>query len=206
MASSFAVQSPADLANVALARIGFKLRVGNLYEGSAHAKKILDVYAQTRDTLLRDGDWPFAERNVAGTLLKSAPAGGYIPPTVWSTAYPPLPWIYEYAYPGDCLRVRAVKPTPILVPNFSPQPNLFAVVNDNGFTPPQRVVVSNVANAVIVYNGQITDPNTWAADFCEAFAAALARRVGPGLEGLEAAKLEAADEQVEQDNAEVQQG
>ncbi len=206
MASTFAVQNPADAVNVALARLGYKLRVGSLYDGSAAAKKALDIYAQTRDTLLRDGDWPFAERNVAGTLLKQAPVGGYFPPNVWSTAYPPLPWNYEYAYLSDCLDVRAVKPTPIFVPNFDPQPNIFAVANDTGFTPPQRVILSNVPNAIIVYTGQVTDPLTWPPDFVEEFAAALARRLAVFVGGPDAVKLEAADEQAEMAQAASEQG
>jgi len=210
MPSSFAVQSPADVLNLALVRIGYKLRVGSLYDGSLAGKKALDIYAQTRDDLLRDGDWPFAERNVSGTLLKSAPqvpgGWGYIPPTVWTTAYPPLPWRFEYSWNSDFLKVRAVKNAPLFVPNFDPEPSLFAIVNDNAYSPPQRVIVSNVQNAVIVYTGQITDPNTWPPDFTEALAAALGRRLAPILVSLDAAKLEGSDEQVELNNAMVQQG
>ena len=38
----------ADMVNLALRRVGYKLRVGNLYDGSMAAKMALDVYAQTR--------------------------------------------------------------------------------------------------------------------------------------------------------------
>jgi hypothetical protein len=181
MASTFAVQSAADAVNAALVRIGYKLRVGSLFDGSAAAKKSLDIYAQTRDELLRQNDWAFAERNTTLTPIKSAPATGYIPPTVWSTAYPPLPWAFEAAWPTDCLKVRAVKPVSMLIPNFDPQPNLFAVVNDNSLTPPARVIVYDVANAVLVYTGQITDPNAWDADFCESIIDQLAQRLAPAL-------------------------
>ena len=77
---SLVLTAPEDLINNALARIGYKLRIGSIYEGSAAAKKALDVYGQARDGLLRQNDWGFAERNIAMTLLKSAPAlpgGGY---------------------------------------------------------------------------------------------------------------------------------
>jgi hypothetical protein len=187
MASSFAIQSPADAVNGALVRIGYKLRVGSLTDGSAAAKKALDIYAQTRDELLRQNDWAFAERNVVLTLLKTAPAltnggYGYIPPVVWNPATnPPLPWIFEYGFPGDCLKVRAVKSTPLFIPNFNPIPTLFAVVNDSSYTPPQRVIVCDVGSAQLVYTGQITDPTTWDADFCEAIIDQLAQRLAPGL-------------------------
>lgn len=209
MPSSFAAQSPADVINLALARLGFKLRVGSLYDGSAAAKKALDVYAQTRDVLLRDADyaWPFAERNVVATLLKQSPVGGYIPPNQWNPVNnPPLSWLFEYSFPSDCLEVRAVKPQTFFIPNFDPQPNLFAIINDNGFTPPQRAIVCNVAGAILTYVGQVTDPNQWPPDFTEALAANLARRLAPFVGGPEALKVEAADEQMSDAMAEAKQG
>jgi hypothetical protein len=212
MASSFAAQSPADIVNQALARIGYKLRVGSLFDGSLAAKKALDIYAQTRDALLRDGDWPFAERNVAGTLLKSAPiqaSGGaaYIPPAGWNPAQnPPLPWLYEYAWGSDFLKVRAVKPTPIFVPNFNPQPNIFQVLNDNAFAPPQRVICCNVPNAIIDYVGQITDPTTMPSDFISTLADALGEGLSPLLANLDVMKIKAAEMGMDESKAMAEQG
>ena len=196
------LQSPADILNATLTRIGYKDRVGSLLEGSKAAKKALDIYAQTRDELLRLGEWPFAQRDTNGSLIKAAPAGGYLPATPWSNTYPPLPWLFEYLYPSDCIKVRAVKPAPILVPNFSPQPHLFAIANDGN----QRVILSNVANAVVTYVGQVTDPTQMPPDFIEAFCASLARRLAPVLANMDAVKMEAQDEQVETALAERQQG
>jgi hypothetical protein len=196
------LQSPTDIVNAALTRLGFKDRVGSMYEGSKASKKALDIYGQTRDQLLREGMWPFSQRDTAATLIKSAPVGGYIPPTVWNSTYPPLPWQYEYDYPDDCLEVRAVKPAPILIPNFAPRPFLFTVANDSN----QRVILSNVANAIITYVGQVTDPTDMPPDFVEAFVASLARRLAPVLANLDAVKIEAQDEQVETAIAERQQG
>jgi hypothetical protein len=200
MASTAAVQSPADLANVALVRMGYKLRVGSLYDGSAAAKKILDVYAQTRDELLRAFDWGFAERSTVLTLQKSAPAlpgggFGYIPPTVWNGAVnPPLPWLFQYAYPADCLKIRLVKAVPLFVPNFDPQPNQPAIANDSYVAPAQRVILSNIPNATLVYTGQVTDPATWDVGFVAECAAALERSLGPALIGSQAMQAEAANE------------
>lgn len=200
------VSSPADVVNLALRRIGYKGSVGNLYDGSEAAKDALDIYGQTRDQLLRQGDWGFAERNITLTLLKSAPVGGYIPPTVWSTAYPPLPWLFEYSRPTDCLKIRSVKSVPLFVPNFDPQPQLYTEANDNALAPPAQVILCNIAAAVLTYTGQVTDPTNWEPDFVEAFAAALARRLAPRLAGWEAAKLIAGDEQVSQARAMMEQG
>ncbi len=197
------IQSPADVVNAALAQIGYKNRVGSLFEGSRAAKNALDIYGQTRDQLLREGDWPFAQRDLVGNLIKSAPPGGYFPPIVWDNiTYPPLPWLFEYSYPDDCIKVRTVKPQPILIPNFSPQPYLFAVANDNN----QRVILSMVQNAVITYVGQITSPTDMPTDFVEAFISAMARRLAPVLANMDAAKMEAQAEQVETTMAERSQG
>ena len=197
------LQSPADITNAALARIGYKLRIANLYDGSNAARRTLDIYGQTRDQLLRMGDWSFAQRETSGTLIRSAPPGGYIPPNVWNNAtYPPLPWLYEYMYMSDCIKVRAVKPTLILVPNYNPQPYLFRIANDGG----QRVILSNVPNAVITYVGQVTNPTDMPPDFIEALVASVARRIAPVLSTLDATKFEAQADQVETQIAEHEQG
>lgn len=190
MASTAAAQSPADLANQALVRMGYaKGRVGNLYDGSAASKKFLDIYAQARDNLLTQREWDFAERNVSLTLLKSAPISGYVPPTVWNPlTNPPIGWLYEYSYPADCLKIRIVKAVPLFVPNFDPQPNQAVDTNDNNFVPPQRVILSNVPNAVMVYTGQVTDPNSWDVQFVELLAVTLAQVTALALVGAEGAK------------------
>lgn len=207
MASTIAVQSPEDLINLALVRIGWKGRIGSIYEGSVASKKALDCYSQTRDELLRSFDWGFAERNIDMTLLKSAPIGGYIPPSVWNPATnPPPPWLFEYQYMPDCLKVRSVKQQPLFIFDFDPQPYVFAVENDNGYSPPQKVILCNVPNAICTYTGQITTPTDWEPDFVEEFAAALGRRLAPSLLGLENAKLAAADEQSATAGAEREEG
>lgn len=201
---AFSVSTPADVANLVLVRLGRDERVGNLYDGSEQAKNFLDIYGQTRDAVMTERDWDFNERMVAATVLKTAPAAGYFPPNLWNAATnPPLPWFFEYAYPADCLKVRALRIAPIQTPNFDPKPVLFTVVNDpipvqGQQTAPGKVILSNLADAYLVYTGRVTDPTAWKPAFIEAFIAALARRIAPGLppgeSGLAAAKSEAQDE------------
>jgi len=192
---ALALSSPSDVLNLTLTRIGFRGdRVGNLYEGSMVAKLALDIYAQTRDEMLRGGDWGFAERNVNLTLLKSANVGGYFPPNQWDgNVNPPPPFLFEYAYPDDCLKVRAIKPAPLFVMNFDPQPVVFSIENDKYFTPSRKVVLCNVPDAMMVYTASITDPQLWEADFTDAFSAELGQRLAPSLLNLDTAKLAAAD-------------
>jgi hypothetical protein len=203
--SNLSVQSPEDLVNLTLSRIGYALRIGSIYEGSKAAKLALTCYSQTRDEVLRSQDWGFAGRDVVLTLQKQAPPGGY-GGTPWTSAYPMLPWLFQYNYPNDALKIRAVKNTPVFIPDFDPQYNTFGMENDNTYNPPQRVILCNVPNAICLYTGQITNPIDWEPDFIEAFAAALGRRLAPVLMGLEATKLAAADEQQEAAQGMMQQG
>ena len=206
MTSSAAVQTPADLLNVALRRIGYKKSVGSLYEGSEAAQQALDIFSQTRDEYLRACDEDFCEGNIVLTLLKQAPPGGYIPPTTWTPAYPPLPFLFEYSYPEDCLKVRSIRPQAIFAMTFDPQPVSFSITNDNTFTPAQKVILTNVPFAIMTYTRRVTDLTTWEADSIEAFAATLGRRLVPTLIGLDALKAAVPDEQAAQAAAERQQG
>lgn len=188
------ISSPADMVNLALARIGHADRIASIWEGSKAAKQALDIYSQTRDAVLRAGEYGFSERNVSLSLLKSAPATGYFPPNPWNgTTHPPPPWLFEYTYPDDCLKVRSVKGVPLFVMEFDPQPNVFVIENDQYFTPSRKVILCNVPDAMLVYTAQVTDPTRWEADFIEAFAAELGRRLAPVLANMEAAKFAAAD-------------
>jgi hypothetical protein len=188
------ITNPSDMVNLALTRIGRKDYIGSIYEGSEAAVVALRIYSETRDEMLRAYDWGFAERNINMTLLKQAPTTGYFPPNTWNPATnPPPPWLFEYTYPSDCLKVRAVKPVPLYVLNFDPQPNVFAVENDNNFTPAQKVILCNVPAAMLVYTGQVTDCTTWEADFIDAFASKLGLRLAPALANMDAAKMEASD-------------
>ena len=188
------VQSPADIVNLALSRIGHQGRIASLFDGSVPAKRALDIYGQTRDDLLRSQDWDFAERAVILTQLKAAPAGGYSISTPWSSTYPPPPWLYEYSYPTDCLKIRCLKQVPSTDPY--PMPNVFHVANDG-----TKVILAEISNAILVYTGQITDPTLWNSNFIEALTASLARRLAAAFGMLdqgkaEAEKDEAQDEQV----------
>lgn len=200
------VSNVVDVANLGLVRIGYKKRIGSVYDGSDAAKLILTVYSQTRDALLSDGNWEFAERNISGVLLKQAPVSGYFPPNTWNPAVnPAVPWRFSYAFPSDALKVRTVKPVSLFTPNFDPQPWPYSIDNDNAYTPARRVILSNVPDAVIVYTGQVTDPSTWDVAFVESCATQVARRIAPALVGLEGLKLIAADAQMEEQIADETQ-
>lgn len=208
---SSSVRNVEDICNIVLGSIGSDKRIGSIFEGSSAAKKCLDVYSQTRDELLRKQSWGFAERNVNMTQLKAAPAGGYNPVVPWTSAYPPVPWLFEYVYPTDCLKVRSVKSQPFFLPPFDPQPQVFDIYNDNALSPAAKTVVCNIDAAILVYTGQVTDVTLWEPLFVEALVAALGVKLAPNLGELnqgqaETEKQEKQEEPVATFTADINQG
>jgi hypothetical protein len=196
MAILTSTSSPADVANQAFIRLGFRLRVGSLLDGSDHAQDVLNVYGQCRDELLSTFDYDFAERTLALTQLKAAPIGGYFPPNLWNPAtHPPTGYLYEFAWPDNAIKIRSLKRQPLFAVNYDPQPVNFSEYNDRNYTPAQRTIVANIPNAIAVYTGRITDPSTWSVQFAEALAARLAVVLGPALVGLQASQITMAEAQ-----------
>lgn len=189
--------SPEQLVNLALRRIGYTPPIGYIFEGSPAARAAVEIYGQTRDELLREADWDFARQSVGLDLLKTAPTGGYGWANPWSNEFPPLPWFYEYSYPAGCLLVRSVRPTPTLLAVFDPQPNVFVVADDPSVTP-SKVILTNLAGAVAVYTGRITDPTLWNSSFTEALVAALATRLQAALNPSPEADKERMEQEAQQ--------
>lgn len=200
------VSTPEDVVNEALVRIGHPRRVDNMQEGSMEANAALEIYAQTRDEILRKGDWYFAQGVVTGTVLKYGLPAGYFN-TPWTVAYPPPPWLFEYTYPDDCLKVRALKSAAggmFLVP-MRPLPTLFAEFNDVTYTPARKTILTNVEDAIITYTRRVTLPTAWEASFAEAFVAAVARRLAFSFQ-KNAVEIAARDEMVQAATAEAERG
>lgn len=184
-----------DVLNLGLRRIGYRLRVGSILEGSEAASQALDIYGQTRDELLTIGDYRFAQWTAPlGDPLKQA--ANYFD-TPWDPAtHPQPPWLFEYAYPTDCLKVRAVEEAPTFPFDPLPLPLLFADVNDAEEDPPRRVILCNIQGGILRYTRQVTRPTEWSTPFIEALSAALGRRLAPVLTNLQTAGLAARDEAV----------
>ena len=177
------LSTPEDVVNNAIARLGYKQRIGSLLEGSEASKLALDTYSQLRDWMMRDGNWQFARRDVQLTLLKSAPAGGYDPLTPWSNTYPPQPWSYEYSYPDKCLRIQAIKEQVIFLPEFAPTAVPFSLYNDLSGVDPIKTIVCNVGpTAIAVIRQQVTNPTLWEPGFTETLCANLAKLLAPALQ------------------------
>jgi hypothetical protein len=202
MAITTSLKNPAEVANAALVRMGFKLRVGSLFDGSDHASSILDIYGQTRDQMLREYDYDFAEQTAALTLLKFVPTAGY----PWDpVSMPPAGWAFEYAFPSNALKIRIIQPQPNFLFNPDPQFYPFSEYNDPRFTPPQRVLLSNVQNAQASFTARITDPTTWDVAFTDALAIRLAALLGPELTGADSNRTTIPQAAGEQATSELEQ-
>lgn len=168
--------APEDLLNQALLQIGWQGKpIADIYEGSKQSRAGLEIYGETRDEVLAQRDWPFALREVA------LAASGQIPPS---------PWANEFTYPSDCLRVRGVRPGP-LVPTgtpareFDPQPVLWRPWNDNRPTTPIRAILCDLSVAVLIYTGRVTSPVTWEPEYTRTLVDRLAMKLAFKLAGNE---------------------
>lgn len=199
-----------DIVNAALAKLKAPIRVGKLSEGSRPAKIALDTIGQLRDQMLREGDWGFARRDVVMDLLKSAPAGGYITTTWDPVAYPPLPWRYAYRYPGDCLKVRAIKRQPNFIPDFAPGPVVFDTPNTYISDTPDpdiqvKCITCQVPSAILTYTGQILDPALWEATFTQAMISGMAEILAPAIDP-QSQQVEQQEEMMDEQQAAHVQG
>ena len=122
--SHFGVQH-ADIANQALDSIGWSNEIGDLQDGSREARILLRNYAPTVEEISRAAHWNFNRRQAQLVLLQDATQQSQ-PPVGTGTPGMGL-WIYEYAWPIDCLKARYVPVTgsinsPVPTGNIQVQP------------------------------------------------------------------------------------
>lgn len=97
------MNKPGDVANQALDAIGAEFQIGDLEDGTREANVLNRAYRQCLMQLLRAAHWDFARKQAPLTLL--ADASGQ---TQGVGNLVPVPWIYEYSYPTDCLKARFI--------------------------------------------------------------------------------------------------
>jgi hypothetical protein len=151
------ILSPADIANRALDIIGVTTTIGDIEEGTVEARPFARNYVSSMQELLRAVRWNFARRQATLTLLQDATGQSAAPVGTGTVAM--RPWVYEYAYPNDCMTARFV-PLNFLPPSTSP-PVPLTTANSlipNYFVPttPAPFLVSNDASS---FMGGITNWN-----------------------------------------------
>lgn len=194
-----------SIANRALADAGTRSTIASLTEGSNESNNVSLIYVPVRQQLLRAAHWGFAGATMTLSLLKSAPGTLETPnfpaSGVWSTAYPPPPWLYEYAYPSDCLQGRKLianftlgtvggvpifpGPLPGSGGPFTTAPGQkFSVATDFDSSANQiKVILANVDQALLSYTRDITIESLWDSQFEEAMVGVLAAKLCFALSG-----------------------
>lgn len=193
--------SETDVCNLALAHVGTRSTIAALTEDSNEARACRRFYPQARDETLEAAWWSFARRTATLTLLKSAPGTPEfqgVVSNVWNDSYPAPPWLYEYAYPSDCVRARYLIPVNTGVYPATP---IFSVPLETGvlvggvairFVTSQglddngnqiRVILTNQPQALLVYTARTDDPNMWGAAYVMALSLVLGAYLVPSLSG-----------------------
>lgn len=180
-----------DLINMALDQISAKATVHSISPpdpGSLAAEVAQRTYQQQVDAVFRSAHWNCARMQRALTLLKAArgtpenPNGATLP-------VPPVPWLYEYGYPSDCLKMRFLIPNPTVAADAAPLTtnsglNYYPEINTSlPFVPAIdtdsngnqiNVVLTNARAAIGVYTARIANPTLWDPSLKNAVIATLA--------------------------------
>jgi hypothetical protein len=191
--------SEINICNRALQSIGTRTSIVSLTENSKEAKNCNLIYADTRDEVLSMAHWNFAKKTEYLSLLKQAPGtpGGLASATQWSTAFPPPPWLYEYAYPTDCIAMRQIIQQPVNAyvgvpftsngqssyPYYTGPGARFEVATDSILGQQQNVVLTSQYKAIGVYTLRVTNTNLFEPVFIEALVQALAAKLVLALSG-----------------------
>lgn len=145
---------PTDVAQQALDAAGIEYTLGNIEDGTREAQVILRAYQTCLRQLLRAAHWDMARKTTPLVLL--ADASGQ---TANVGTLVPLPWLYEYAYPVDCVKARyipwnlATQNPPVPSGNITPSDPTAPIVTGLGQAPmvgqrimPARFLIATDSN------------------------------------------------------------
>src|ERR1700722_14720375 len=171
--------SPVDLCNLALDQISARSSITGINPPSPPNNLAAQVASRTyqiqTDAVFRAAHWNSARRQTPLTLLSAAvgtpenpsgygPSGEILP-------IPPIPWLFEYLFPPDCLAVRFVIPQPnVPIAGQSPimtnvgisntplvntsMPFVPAIgLDDDGNE--VKTILTNACKAQVIYTGRI---------------------------------------------------
>ena len=180
------VTSKVQICNMALQAAGTRSSIASLDEDSTEANACAAQYDAALEAALQAAHWNFARKQLALTLLKDA--------TTSPPGPVPEPWLYEYAYPSDCVQARYIVPQIMSEPGLGPSaaPNPFwtgptvrflvsSDVDANGND--IKVILTNQPQAVLVYTKRIVNVGLYDGQFVQALANYLAALITLGLTG-----------------------
>lgn len=164
-------------------------------EGSTESDAAQILYGPTLKMLLRAAHWNFARKQISMTMIFAA--NGTPENPTGTPPFPPIPWLYEYAYPSDCMKARYVpallqvqggttvplttapQATFLPVPQNSAYGVKFLVGTDTAplTGTPQTVILTNLPQAMLVYTAYIDNPDLWDSAFREAMMYSLSAKL-----------------------------
>jgi hypothetical protein len=176
--------SPVDVANLALDAIGAGLTITSLTPPAPapNANVVARQFGPKMQALQRAAHWNFNRAQVSLNLLKARqgtpenPGGTTLP-------QPPVPWLYEYQVPADCLAARFLICNPpntsgttppifpqtagVLFPIFPQTGWKFQVATDTDASGNRlKVILTDLEFADLVYTTDFTNnPDLWDASF-----------------------------------------
>lgn len=182
--------------NRALLAIGSQSQVSSLNEGSAQANAASVLFTPTFESLARSAPWNCLRKQQELTLLAAA-EGTPENPDGTTLPLPPVPWLYSYAQPSDCLQVRFITPNlpasgggipifsvntgaPTYLPSSGQIPFAVAYATDSSNNP-INVILANQSSAIAVYTVNQPNPQIWDSLLQAAMVASLAAFFVPAL-------------------------
>lgn len=153
--------SVVQICNMALTRIGQSQGINSIDEQSLAAELCSLHYEDTRDAVLREFDWPFAEARV------------YLA----DIGLPPVNWCYRYRYPTDCIKARRIA----ILGNENPRADEripYQIIHADG----GRAIITNQPQAELVYTARVEDTTYFDPLFVSALAWKLAAELAMGLQ------------------------
>lgn len=174
--------SEVGICNKALSRLGIDQLIESLDDPNSRARQCKLHYAETRDEVLADFPWNFAQSVVALSPVSGVEVPG---------------WGYVYRYPTDCLQAHVVTDeVGARVPvgaawlscdvwNYDAQFPVdarmpFRVMADP-VTSGAKILVTDVEAAYLWFTKRVTDPNQMSALFRSALAWKLATEIALGV-------------------------
>jgi hypothetical protein len=162
--------SEVDICNLALAYIGGGA-ISSLNNPVTKEQKLCKLFYEfARNSVLEDNDWGFARKQLTLALL----------PETYGA------WSYAYQYPSDCIVAREIYDSTNKPGESEVE---FEVVTNSDKN--KQVILTNQAEAILVYTAKVTDPNLFSSMFIDALSLRMAATLAIPLKGKEATKQSA---------------
>lgn len=155
--------SDTEICNVALSHLGVSKDIQDLdSDNSKEAAACRRFYEQSRDEVLEDFDWPFAETRVSLNLV---------------TSNPNTDWLYSYQYPSDAVRLIKI---PSGIRNDTQDSRIpYKVVHGTS----GKLIYTDQQDAELIYTKRVTDVSRYTAKFRMALSLKIAGYIAARVTG-----------------------